>query len=86
MAELINYKTREYKYKVHQINCDKCNKHICNSEEYFDGCYDDPSEYEQSWYLGGNWYRYKAQLCEECAAKTTTELVKMITDFGFKTK
>lgn len=82
MAEKIKYKQREY--IIHHIICDKCNKHICDSEEHDDGYYHDPSEYEQSWYLGGSWYKYTAQLCEECAAKTTNSLIEMLIGHGFR--
>lgn len=81
MAETIDYKTSEY--AVHHISCDECGKHICDSEEYDDGYYEDPSEYEQEIYIG-NWYRYNAHLCDECMSKKTAELIKLLEDFGFE--
>lgn len=83
MAETIDYETREYEYAIHHISCDKCGKHICDSTEYDDGYYDDPSEYEQKIYVGG-WYKLEAHLCDECKSKTTTELIKLLEDFGFE--
>lgn len=51
MAEIIETKTAQYQYDIHKITCDKCGKHICDSEEYDDGYYDDPGEYEQKFTL-----------------------------------
>ena len=51
MAEIIETKTAQYQYDIHKITCDKCGKHICDSEEYDDGYYDDPGEYEQKIYI-----------------------------------
>ena len=48
MAEIIETKIAQYQYNIHKITCDKCGKHIYDSEEYDDGYYDDPGEYEQA--------------------------------------
>ena len=36
MAEIIETKTAQYQYNIHKITCDKCGKHIYDSEEYYD--------------------------------------------------
>ena len=65
MAEIIETKTAQYQYDIHKITCDKCGKHIVDSEEYDDGYYDDPGEYEQK---SLHWrkivYKLSMQLCE----------------------
>lgn len=82
MAETIDYKTKEY--AVHHIDCDKCGKHICDSEEYDDGYYYDPSKFEEKICINSTWYRYRTNLCDECKKKTREAMIKMLTDFGFE--
>ena len=65
MAEIIETKIAQYQYNIHKITCDKCGKHIYDSEEYDDGYYDDPGEYEQAIYIEGNDYKLSMQLCED---------------------
>lgn len=84
MAEIIETKTAQYQYNIHKITCDKCGKHICDSEEYDDGYYDDPGEYEQKIYIEENVYKLSMQLCEDCKRETTKLLIKILQDFGFK--
>ena len=36
MAEIIETKIAQYQYNIHKITCDKCGKHIYDSEEYDD--------------------------------------------------
>ena len=57
MAEIIETKIAQYQYNIHKITCDKCGKHIYDSEEYDDGYYDDPGEYEQAIYIEGKQYK-----------------------------
>ena len=78
MAEIIETKTAQYQYNIHKITCDKCGKHICDSEEYDDGYY------EQKIYIEENVYKLSMQLCEDCKRETTKLLIKILQDFGFK--
>ena len=84
MAEIIETKIAQYQYNIHKITCDICGKHIYDSEEYDDGYYDDPGEYEQAIYIEGNDYKLSMQLCEDCKRKTTKSLIDMLKDFGFR--
>ena len=84
MAEINETKTAQYQYNIHKITCDKCGKHIYDSEEYYDGYYDDPGVYEQKIHIEGDYYRLSMQLCEDCKRETTKLLIDMLKDFGFK--
>lgn len=83
MAEILSTECIQKTKVIHRIICDKCGVHICDSEEYDDGYYEDPSEYAQTIHIPGYCCVYKAQLCDKCQIKTTEELVKMLTNFGF---
>ena len=84
MAEIIETKIAQYQYNIHKITCDKCGKHIYDSEEYDDGYYDDHGEYEQAICIEGSDYKLSMQLCEDCKRKTTKSLIDMLKDFGFR--
>lgn len=82
MAETISYETK--KYTIHHISCDECGKHICDSKEYDDGYYEDPSGYEQTINTYYGWYVLRANLCAECRNKKNEALKKLLIDFGFE--
>lgn len=84
MSETVFDKHIETAEIIHQINCDKCNKCICESEEHDDGYYYNPSEYTQKIFIDNKWYEYNAQLCEECKRITTKEIIAMLEKIGFK--
>lgn len=67
----------------HDFYCDECNKFLGTSRELHDGYYSELGHYERQFYLNG-WYKIDTTLCEECSEKKTNQIVKALTELGFK--
>lgn len=85
-----NIETKEIRttQTTHIITCDKCGKEICRSEEYDDGYWENPAEYEQKMLVnmpGANErYKLTADLCRNCAEKKTAEIIEALKSLGFE--
>ena len=77
-VEVVNYEV------THHISCDKCGKHICDSEECDDGWWDNPAEYRQSLHVDNNWYKLEMELCEDCKKNVTNKITETLISLGFK--
>lgn len=70
--------------KKHSFYCDKCNKYLGSSEEFYDGYYPPFGEYGQSFYVNGyGWCRLKLHLCDKCKVDMTNDILRCLKQLGF---
>lgn len=69
---------------IHSLYCDKCGKHLGDSEEYDDGYYEKYGEYDYSYRVDDEWFRFQSYLCDECKQQFVDTLKSKLIDMGFK--
>lgn len=74
---------RTYLTSEHDFFCDKCNKHLGSSTEYEDGYYEELGEFKLQLYVS-NWYSLHKHFCDDCRKEFVNNLIKVLTDMGFK--
>lgn len=82
MEKVKEYEVRKQS-RVHEFYCDNCGKYLGGSEEYEDGYYKTPFNYEYRVLLNSKWYKNKRTLCDYCKLKFEEKYIETLKKLGF---
>ena len=79
----IKHKKVENIVNIHEFYCDGCGGYLGKSEEYDDGYYPNPYNFNLSLNTT-QWFRIRRDFCPECKEKFLSKLNDFLQECGFK--
>lgn len=81
--EQIKHKKVENIANIHEFYCDGCGGYLGESEEYNDGYYAQPGDFNLGLYTT-QWFRVRKHFCFECKEKFLNKLNDFLLECGFE--